>query len=358
MHEWTVYACKSFTTAWEYWQSQVPLIAIDFRFVTDAILSLAALHAAKSPPSIWIPTAGRMVPIHELANLERDTSRIIPGHWDLGSEATASYYRVIYERSTQLAQTAASDTKDMLTVSRIYSDRAIEGHRKALQELTADNIEAVYVTSVLVGYIALTNLGDDSDDSNGPTMNPALWLQLGAATRKICMRWRDLIGPGWIAFSGVFYGSPDMSDEKELFNPEHSETFIQLLTWGREFEHMSTEDAEAYQQALSYIGLIYKGIVDGSDPPAATCRRLTAMPSRLSPRFTELVAQNQPRAIAMLAHVFACMKLLEEKTVWFKDIAEGQVRKIVRQLPPAWVPVVQWPVAVAEGRIRLEDAKG
>lgn len=147
-----------------------------------------------------------------------------------------------------------------------------------------------------------------------------------------------------------------MSDEQELFNPKHSQPFIHLLTWGREFENMTQEDEEVYQQALSYIGLMYTNMSQGIDRPEASCRRLTALPSRLHPRFTQFVVQNQPRAIAMLAHVFACVKLLEDKTVWFRGVAGGQVLKMAQHLPPAWKKTVDWPMAVVEGRITLAAA--
>lgn len=59
MHEWTAYACQSFSTAWEFWRFQAPLIALEFRNVLDAMLAMAALHASRQPPMQWIPLDGR-----------------------------------------------------------------------------------------------------------------------------------------------------------------------------------------------------------------------------------------------------------------------------------------------------------
>ena len=114
---------------------------------------------------------------------------------------------------------------------------------------------------------------------------------------------------------------------------------------------MTEGDRTTYQHALSYIGLIFKGISEGTDHPLDTCRRIIAMPSRLAPRFTELVDQRQPRAMAMLAYVFASMKLLEEKVMWFKGVAELQVPKIHAQLPAAWKDMAKWPLDIALGRV-------
>ena len=112
--------------------------------------------------------------------------------------------------------------------------------------------------------------------------------------------------------------------------------------------------ADCPTQALSYIGLIYKGITDGTDSPMATCRRLIAMPSRCPPRFVDLVDAKQPRAMTMLAHVFASMKLIDDSAVWFKGIAERQVPKIHEQLPAGWKAMMAWPMAVARGEIDRE----
>ena len=132
------------------------------------------------------------------------------------------------------------------------------------------------------------------------------------------------------------YGKPDMTDESGLFNPEHGRPFEKLLNWAEEYEAMTMEDREAYRKVLSYIGLIYKGVSEGTDDPMTTCRRLVGMPSRNDPRFVDLVEAKQPRALTMLAHLFVCMKLIDDKVPWFKGIAERQVPKIYEQLPVGW----------------------
>lgn len=133
---------------------------------------------------------------------------------------------------------------------------------------------------------------------------------------------------------------PDMSDNAEIFNNEHGRPFVKLLTFAEDFEAMSAEDREIYRQVICYIGNIYKGIVEETDEPLATCRRLIAAPSRNQPRFIELLEAKQPRALTILAHMFACMKLIAEQVQWFKGIAERQVPRLYEQLPTGWHPMV------------------
>ena len=71
-----------------------------------------------------------------------------------------------------------------------------------------------------------------------------------------------------------------MTDAEALFDRENRKPFERLLSWAEEYEAMTAEDRDAYQKSLAYIGMIYKGIVDGTDAYLATCRRLVAMPSR------------------------------------------------------------------------------
>ena len=67
---------------------------------------------------------------------------------------------------------------EMLTISRTYFDRAIDGHRKALANLNIENIEAVYLTSILVSFSALFTLSESEEDSTLPSLDPRQWLRL------------------------------------------------------------------------------------------------------------------------------------------------------------------------------------
>jgi hypothetical protein len=145
-----------------------------------------------------------------------------------------------------------------------------------------------------------------------------------------------------------------MTDTDELFDTEHGKPFLKLLTFAEDFESITPGDRLVYQNAISYVGLIYKGISDGTESEMASCRRLIAMPSRMDPRFIDLYEAKQPRAIAILAHLFACMKLIADKVPWFEGIAERQIPKTYEQLPAGWKPMLVWPMAILNGEIDRE----
>ena len=131
-----------------------------------------------------------------------------------------------------------------------------------------------------------------------------------------------------------------MTNDAEIFKSEHGRPFIKLLTFAEDYEAISTQDRESYRDVISYLGAVYKGIIEGTDEPMATCRRLVALPSKNDPRFIDLLEAKQPRAMAILAHMFALMKLIEEQVQWFKGIAQRQVPKIYHQLPNGWQPMM------------------
>lgn len=144
------------------------------------------------------------------------------------------------------------------------------------------------------------------------------------------------------------HGEPDLSDSDELFHPVHMEPFKYLLS-NVDGDEIIEEDRIAYEHALSYVGLIYKGIVQSLDSPLATGRRCNAMPASVPLRFLDLVEANRPRAMAIMAHTFASMHLIQDRYPWFKGIAGHQIPIICRSLPQQWLEFVQWPMQVIQG---------
>lgn len=70
-------------------------------------------------------------------------------------------------------------SRGMVTVSRTYFDRAIDGYRHALQNITIENVEAIFTTSILVSFHALFALCEGAHDSILPPLEASFWLRLG-----------------------------------------------------------------------------------------------------------------------------------------------------------------------------------
>lgn len=148
-----------------------------------------------------------------------------------------------------------------------------------------------------------------------------------------------------------------MNDQAALFARQNATPFEKLRTWAHDHETQTPDDAEAYLKAVSYIGVMYKGIREGFDSAFATARRIMAMPSILPDRWMELVEEQRPRALVILIHAFACGGLIAGENIWFSGIAERQIPGLCELLPPAWRPMVAWPLRVAGGDLGSEPVE-
>lgn len=152
-----------------------------------------------------------------------------------------------------------------------------------------------------------------------------------------------------LAAAGSMYGEPNLTKESgELFRPEHRAGFNHLLASVNGVE-IDPEDQAAYEDTLSYIGLMYKGITESLDSPLGTQRRIIAFPSLVPQRFAKLVESCDARALVILSHLFAIMKLCEAEDPWLQEIARRQVPQIGKHLVGPWIPLLDWPLEVLKG---------
>ncbi|GIZ38808.1 hypothetical protein CKM354_000220900 [Cercospora kikuchii] len=339
MYEWTAFTCTSFSTVWEFWKHQCPMIAFEYPWVQDAMMALTALHASRAKPRYWSSLEGRLIHADAAVNTANShPEQPASIEWNKAKQTMNG----LSSRGS-ITVITPHDHAEMLERSRRYFTRALEGHQKAVAVLSVSNIRAAYLGAVLISYYALFTLNEPAEESL--MLDPLKWFQLSRGVLFLIKQWEDWVGPSWLSEAGAMYGEPDLSDDVELFRKDHQQGFEYLLfpVDGHEIKH---EDKIAYERTLSYIGLMYKGVINGTDSPLATGRRVMAMPARVPIRFGELVEASEPRAAAMLAHVFATMKLSEERFPWFEGIGQRQIPLLCGSLPPAWRPLVAWPLQV------------
>lgn len=335
MHKWTAYTCHTFSTARKYWEFQAPLIAFKHRHVLDGLLCLTALHAARQ-----------------------------------GGTADGSSGEAIDK---------------MPYFANVYFQQAINGHRQTLANLSLQNVEAAYVCCTCITFAALVTLGERHESPLISGNDFTQWLKLARGMKHIVnqvrrerfaappfvefstqeddadfrrTQWRDIVGIDEFMRCEVFHSGPDLSKPDQLYCRQNAEPFDKLLVWVDSSEILSPGDNDIYEKALCYVGLIYKGISEGFDHPLGTCRRIVAMASLLPARFVDMIELGQPRALAILIYVFACMKMVEEEVFWFKGVAEQQIPEMVREMPDTWRDVVSWPLSLIEGTNSRHIDKG
>ena len=314
LHNFTAFTALSLSPATELWQTHAPLLAFEFPFVFDAIMTLSALDLA---------------------------------HDDTRREAT-------FPNKTD---------SDLRHTSQEYLNKALQGYQNALRQLYSQDVdaklhlrlfEAVYIASAMLSLCTLSQLAswgyDPIEEDHGTEV---LWVKLVMGTRQIVGQWKQALGrESWLT-SKVYtpysdLGSPNMA---ELFDPGNRTLLEPLLKWASHWTVLDAEEKEAYAHTLSYLGLIYNHIWTRSESAQASCHRLRALPACVPRRFGQGVVSQQPLALTVLAYVFATMKLLENEIPWFRGIAERQVFLMQEKLPPRWKKLIQWPIRIASGAI-------
>ncbi|MGI4851917.1 MAG: hypothetical protein ACRYGR_08250 [Janthinobacterium lividum] len=254
---------------------------------------------------------------------------------------------------------------ELRKIGQMYWDKALEGQREALLNITEENGEAIFAASCLVSAHALIELKDakfltciDSDsllDDSELSKDPVLWLRLARGSRAIWVHCKD-----WFRKSEtmkMLLSQPQNEMNGDIVTEENRRPFGQILQWATEYEYISPEDLEAYETAVCYMGSIYKLICGRSEPVLMIGRRIMAMPIRMPSRFIDLVEENRPRALVILAHIFALVKLLEANgdQPRFRGIAESQVPKLYERLPTAWREMLAWPMSITNEDAPLAD---
>jgi len=187
MHEWTAYVCETFSTAWEFWKYQAPLVALEHRYLLDSLLCLSAMHVSRQLPKQWLSLEGRMASLSENGNLtDTPGTDRAPDNtlWTLPEGADRAKLDS-YAPRAEPEYLVAKRRNDMLQVAQAYFDRALDGHRTAVQNMSPDNSEAVYLTSVCVSWAALFHLSENSEDPAMPCNDPVQWVRLARGSRTI-----------------------------------------------------------------------------------------------------------------------------------------------------------------------------
>lgn len=187
MHVWTAYVCETFSTAWEFWKYQVPLVALEHRYMLDSLLCLSAMHLSRQMPKQWLSLEGRMATVGESGSVsETPGSGRVPENlrWTLPEGVDQAQLDSFAQRA-EPDHLVAKRRSDMVQIAQTYFDRALDGHRTAVLNMDADNSQAVYLTSICVSWAALFHLSENSEDPTMPCNDPVQWIRLSRGTRTI-----------------------------------------------------------------------------------------------------------------------------------------------------------------------------
>jgi hypothetical protein len=111
-------------------------------------------------------------------------------------------------------------------------------------------------------------------------------------------------------------------------------------------EPWDEEIADAYGETLSFLGGM-KSAVEEGELEAHTFRRAITFAMYIHRRFIDLVEEQRPRALVILAHFFALLTKFTH-IWWVGDSGKKEILGILTILPKEWMHFMEWPCQVLE----------
>ena len=274
------------------WTVRVPVMAIQHPFLLNAVLATAALHLAVQLPQSC------------------DTSAPQSGH-----------------------------TPDFSDVHRTYLNLAVQQQSQAISQLCPDTADAICMATVLISHHGFLLGRHSSDEEYSP---PIQWLQLGTATPTVIQSSMPML-PQDAAIGFLIKGSDYASGLVSMHKHESLEPYTHLLNWSEHPEPEFNEDVRtAYEVILSFVSSINTAIKE-QEPPATLSRRFLAFGSLAPIEYIDLLWKRRPRALIILAHLFAMTKVVGH-IWWFCGAAEKNVYGIQKIIPRDWQWALEWPL--------------
>jgi hypothetical protein len=258
-------------------------------------------------------------------------------------------YSILSVSATHLLQTEPNDA-ELLEARHTYLVAAVRAQREMVGRLNPALADPVCLSSVLLLLQSFAHLGERTLRPYSP---PVEWLEMGKGVGEVM--WLSLqavpndIEPQPLFMRLVSNSYPRYEDEP-YFDASLRARFEDILSqdipsgddWGDE------NTREAYDKTLSYVGSIQSAI-DREEPIYAVCRRIQTFAVLIPSKFTQLLAEQRPRALVILAHFFATAAQLQG--VWwleYGNVEQGstavrEIRAIDEILPKEWEGHMAWP---------------
>lgn len=271
----------------EIWLRVAPTLALEHPFLMNAILSISALHIAKTRP-----------------------------HFE-----------------------------DMSRTHSLYFSAALSQHRDAVQNLCSANAEAACISAILISLPPIALLQDKESQELTTYSPPINIFKLLAGNIPLFTSALPFV-PLTSTVMSIIDANPNLSDLQRRANNElFSRPFKTLLEWRAVDEHLEPETQIAYDTVLRYIGFILSHIENGLD--TIQLRQLWhAFPTFAPPLFVEGLRRSHPRALIILAYFFSLITSMDN-VWWMRGIAEKQILGIRSILPGEW----EWALEFALRRL-------
>lgn len=240
-------------------------------------------------------------------------------------------------RSTLLPDEA----KSLRPVYQGYIDSALQKHRPVTSTLNENTNEAVCLNAVL---ISLYTLFLRSEPSTEPYQPPMLWLSMAHGIRTVMKSVFHQLVRNNSRLLPLLFAQPTLWDKREPIRVYEGpqRPFHFLLEYRRNEETMDEEIMKAYTEAIEYLERLYIAI-ETHEPDFIIRKMFSGFPPVVSRCIIQMVSERRPRALAILARLFAMGKTVEN-IWWLRGIPEKEVLGINSIMPVSWKWTMDWPL--------------
>ncbi|CAG8951121.1 hypothetical protein HYFRA_00006519 [Hymenoscyphus fraxineus] len=283
---------SSSSQASSIWTKKVPTMALEFPYLYNAMLGIAALHKLS----------------------------LNPEH----SSLRAATYQFV--------------------------DHTIAGHRNDISQLHAKNAEALLVTSALLSLHAhLRPIYLSSEKGYVP---PVTAFRLQRGTREIVLATEPLIGTTEIHQHFANTASLDLEQPISTSTSTPSASTPRLLipedTHLLPYLHsadVSPQRKHLYTSTLQLLYPILSALRTGSHPIHWTRQRLLAFPEEIPSAMVGLLEEKDALALSILARYYALLGCV--KGEWWLDGRAGyEIHGLTSLMPAGWETIMEWPLSL------------
>ncbi|KAH8883373.1 c6 zinc finger domain-containing protein [Thozetella sp. PMI_491] len=294
----------------------------------------------------YIFTMGRPTSVSPSENWSELFSRHIPS---LALQYDNLFYSLLTMSATNLLRTEPNNN-ELFKARQTYLIAAVRAQREMVGRLNPTLADPVCLSSVL---LLLHSFAVLSERSLHPYTPPVEWLEMGKGVGQVM--WLSLRAvPSEVEprphFTLIAANSYPKFEDRSYFDPSMRKDFENILTRGvpSDDDWDDHDTREAYEHALSYVGSIQRAITSG-EPVYAVYRRIQTFAVLVPSKFIQLLAEQRPRALVILAHFFGTVAQVQG--VWWlgnedeqrEKMATREIRAICETLPAAWQGMMIWP---------------
>lgn len=229
--------------------------------------------------------------------------------------------------------------------SLAYISRAIESYRCAVQTASPESFPALAANALFLTALTSQNFRDPNSQDLYIIDWMLVWRGITVIIHFIGLD--ALVDSGF----GIIFFRPNVDLDISAFTvPNHLFFMVSSIPASDpDSPHML-----AYLTTLKFLGSLYLHLHVGFGPNLSL--RITTWFTYIPRAFMDLCKLRHPRALIILAHYAAFIKLVQE-VWWLKGVGERSIADIVSHLGPEWQDLLRVPLAASKHTDKLSIAR-